>query len=115
MGNIRSFVQRYWWFGVLLFGFAVAIALRLGSVTLRLFGLELTVDSGWTALALGGLWLAACLWLIAFLDLVNGVIRARFGLGYVDLPGNVQLPHWTLPFLVPVGFVVGMAVGHLWW
>jgi hypothetical protein len=115
IGRVRSWFLRLWWFGVLLFGFAVAIGLEQASARFEVFGLHVVIESPETILSLCGLWLAICLWFIAGVDLVVGVIRARRGLGFIVLPGNVPLPNWILPGLVPIGFLVGMTIGHLWW
>ena len=96
-------------------GFAVAAILRLATVSIDLFGVHVPIDSWWTVLSLCGLWLTICLWLIALVDLVVGIVRSRLGLPYIVLPGSVQLPRWMLPWLVLAGFVLGIPVGHLWW
>ena len=115
IARARSWFQRLWWFGVLLFGFAVAIGLEQASASFEVLGVHVVIDSPETVLSLCGLWLVICLWVIAAVDLVVGVMRTRRGLGFIALPGNVQLPNWMLPGLVPVGFLVGMTIGHLWW
>jgi len=74
-----------------------------------------TVDSGWTVFALFGVWLVCCLWGIAVVDLIARARHMRRGGSFFALPGNIKLPPWSLSWLVPIGFCVGLGLGHFFW
>jgi len=108
---VPSWFTRWWWFGLLAIGFAAVGVMGFLHTDLVL----LRVDTRGTILALLGLWLVFCLWIIATFDLAVRLVLLRHGIGFIALPGAFPLPAGALPWLVVGGFIVGLIVGHLAW
>lgn len=106
-----GWIARWWWFGLLVLGFAAVGIMAFESTDLGI----LRVDSRGTVLSLLGLWLVFCLWILASFDLAVRLVLLKRGIGFIALPGAFRWPSRLLPWLVLAGFVPGLIVGHLLW
>lgn len=101
--NLRTGPTGVWWTVGLLAGIVLVIVVGV---------------AGWVsffvALSLGALWFVTWLLVLAALDLL-ATWRQAPDSDYIPLPFGFAQLRWLAPFAIPVGFAIGLFVGHLWW
>jgi hypothetical protein len=116
VSRITAFAKSNWWWLTLVAGWAVIVIAAFNKKHIAIDHRKgFTVDSGWVVFALFGVWLVCCLWAIAVVDLITRARQIRRGNPFVALPGNIKLPQWSLSWLMPAGFGIGLFLGHFFW